>query len=108
MLHYFWGVDFLKFKKGFSYYDVEQFLKEAGAEKVNERALTSFKEELEDEVKSLLNEAEMCATYAGRKSLIKCSDIDLAEKLNVKRTYFVGKRTKHRIKAKPPRIREVA
>ena len=85
--------------RGFSYYDVEQFLREAGAEKVNEKAVMSFKEELEQEVKELIGEAEICATYAGRKSLIKCSDIDLASSLKVKKAYFVKKRSGRRLAA---------
>jgi histone H3/H4 len=82
--------------RGFSYYDVEQFLREAGAEKVNEKAIMSFKEELEQEVKELIGEAEICATYAGRKNLIKCSDIDLASSLKVRKAYFVKKRSVRR------------
>ncbi len=82
--------------RGFSYYDVEQFLREAGAEKVNEKAIMSFKEELEQEVKELIGEAEICATYAGRKNLIKCSDIDLASSLKVRKAYFVKKKSVRR------------
>jgi histone H3/H4 len=61
----------------FSLYDIEQFLREAGAEKVNERAVLSLEKELEDTVKELLAEASVYANYAGRKRLIKRSDIVL-------------------------------
>ncbi|MEM3841682.1 MAG: hypothetical protein QXN59_03250 [Candidatus Micrarchaeaceae archaeon] len=82
----------MKVNKGFSYYDVEQFLKEAGAERINEKAIMSFKEELEQEVKMLLSEAEICATYAGRKSTIKPSDISLASELSTRGAHIVVKR----------------
>jgi len=61
----------------FSLYDIEQFLREAGAERVNERAVLSLEKELEDTVKELLAEASVYANYAGRKRLIKRSDIVL-------------------------------
>lgn len=64
-------------KRAFSLYDVEQFLKEAGAEKINEKAILSLEMELQDTVKELVNEAAMYANYAGRKRMIKLSDIDM-------------------------------
>jgi histone H3/H4 len=64
-------------KRGFSLYDIEAYLKEAGAERVNEKALISFEKELEETVEGLVNEAAIYANYAGRRSLIKCSDIEL-------------------------------
>lgn len=69
-------------------YDLEQFLREAGAERINEKAVRSLGRELEDTVKQLLEEASMYANYAGRKKLINLSDIDLANKGDnpVKRT----------------------
>ena len=67
----------------FSLYDIEQFLREAGAEKVNERAVISLEKELEDTVKELLAEASVYANYAGRKS-IKRSDIVLLHRHGLK------------------------
>ena len=66
-------------QRGFSLYDIEQFIREAGAEKVNEKAVVSLEKELEDTVKDLVNEASMYANYAGRKRLINLSDIELAK-----------------------------
>ncbi len=63
--------------RGFSLYDIEQFLREAGAKKVNEKAVVSLEKELEDTVGELLAEASLYANYAGRKRLIKRSDIVL-------------------------------
>ena len=65
-------------QRGFSLYDIEQFIREAGAEKINEKAVVSLEKELEDTVNELINEASMYANYAGRKRLIKLSDIELA------------------------------
>lgn len=60
-------------------YDVEQFLREAGAEKINEKAVISLERELEDTVNQLVEEASVYANYAGRKKVINLSDIDLTQ-----------------------------
>lgn len=60
-------------------YDIEQFLKDAGAEKINEKALTSLERELQDTVNELVDEASVYANYAGRKKLINLSDITMAK-----------------------------
>ncbi|MCW6160053.1 MAG: hypothetical protein LVQ95_03135 [Candidatus Micrarchaeales archaeon] len=65
--------------RAFSLYDIEEFIREAGAEKVNERAVVSLEQELEDTVKELVDEAKVYANYAGRKSIITDSDIELAD-----------------------------
>ena len=75
-------------KKGFSYYDIEQFLRDAGARRINEDAIVSFEKELENTVKDLVNEAEMYANYAGRNKLITNLDIDIAETCPSKRVYL--------------------
>ena len=62
----------------FSLYDVEQFIREAGAERVNEKAVVSLAQELEETVAQLVGEAQMYATYAGRNRLINGADISLA------------------------------
>ncbi len=66
-------------QRGFSLYDVEQFLKEAGAEKINENAVISLEQELEQTVKELVDEASFYANYAGRKAVIKRSDLALIQ-----------------------------
>ena len=65
-------------KREFSLYDIEQFLREAGAERVNEKAVISLEKELEDTVKELVANASVYASYAGRKRIINNSDVDLA------------------------------
>ncbi len=64
--------------RGFSLYDMEQFLKDAGAERINEKAVVSLERELNDTVKQLVENAQVYANYAGRKRVIKRSDIALA------------------------------
>lgn len=66
-------------------YDLEQFLKDAGAEKINEKAVRSLGRELQDTVRELVEEASMYANYAGRKKLINANDIELANHDNIKR-----------------------
>ena len=69
----------------FSLYDIEQYLRDAGAEKVHERAVISLEKELEDTVKELLAEASVYANYAGRKRLIKRSDISMLRRNRIRR-----------------------
>ncbi len=66
-------------RRGFSLYDIEQFLKESGCKRISEGAVISLEKELEDTVKELIVEAEVYANYAGRKKLIKRSDIELVK-----------------------------
>ena len=63
-------------QRGFSLYDVEAFLKDAGAEMINENAVTSLEKEMEDTIKELVSEASVYANYAGRSKLIRASDMD--------------------------------
>jgi histone H3/H4 len=65
-------------KREFSLYDIEQFLRDAGAERVNEKAVVSLEKELEDTVRELVDGARMYASYAGREKLVKSSDVELA------------------------------
>jgi len=76
----------------FSLYDIEEFLKEAGAERINEKAVVSLEKELEDTVKELIDEVTVYANYAGRKKLIKKDDIKL-----VSRKRYVPSKKKLRI-----------
>lgn len=86
-------------KVGLSMYDVEQFLRDAGAEKINEKAVISLNRELQDTVNSLIDEASLYANYAGRRKMIKESDINLANgksrKLS-KRLIYRGRILKNR------------
>ncbi|MCL5441003.1 MAG: hypothetical protein M1448_03960 [Candidatus Marsarchaeota archaeon] len=65
-------------QKGFSSYDIIEFFKEVGAGKVNEKAVDSLKRELEETVEDLVHDAQFYANYAGRSSLIRNSDVKLA------------------------------
>ncbi|MGI0134119.1 MAG: hypothetical protein ACREBW_04090 [Candidatus Micrarchaeaceae archaeon] len=65
-------------RRGFSLYDIEEYLKEAGAERVNEKAVMSLERELQETVDELVEEAAVYANYAGRKRLVKRADIELA------------------------------
>ena len=85
-------------KKGFSYYDIEQFLREAGAEKINEKAIVSFEEELESTVKELANDAVLYAKYAGRNTLITDCDVNMVSSCGAKKMYVANK---------PPRKKSV-
>ena len=71
------GVFLLAKMRGFSLYDMEQFLKDAGAERINEKAVVSLEKELNDTVKQLVEDAQVYANYAGRKRMIKRADVAL-------------------------------
>lgn len=81
-------------QKGFSYYDIEEFLRDAGAKRINEGAVVSFEQELEDTVKNLINEAGMYANYAGRQKKITYSDVDMARTYGTKKRYFIKNKIK--------------
>ncbi|MGC8586331.1 MAG: histone-like protein [Candidatus Micrarchaeia archaeon] len=86
-------------KRGFSLYDIEDYLREAGAERVNEKALISFEKELEETVEEIVNEASVYANHAGRKRIIKYSDIELLSEQKPKRVLLIEnlhKKVKHR------------
>ncbi|MEM3202544.1 MAG: hypothetical protein QXS81_05550 [Candidatus Micrarchaeaceae archaeon] len=79
-------------QKAFSYYDIEEFLKEAGAERVNEKAVMSFEAELEGYMKELASEAKIFANHAGRSKKITNSDIKLAKACKLRHAYVPAKR----------------
>ncbi len=81
-------------QKGFSYYDIEEFLRDAGAKRINEGAVVSFERELEDTVKNLIDEAGMYANYAGRQKKITYSDVDMARTYGTKKRYFIKNKVK--------------
>ena len=61
----------------FSLYDVEQFIREAGAEHVTEDAVLSLERGLNSLAERITNRAQRYANHAGRKRLTE-SDIKLA------------------------------
>ncbi len=61
----------------FSLYDVEQFIREAGAERISEDAVLDLEMELESFADTIAKEAIKYAEHAGMK-LIKSEDILLA------------------------------
>ncbi len=85
----------------FSLYDIEEFLKEAGAERINERAVVSLEEELESTVEELMTDAQLYANYAGRKRLITANDIMLAKEIGPGRAPPVNAKPKKRQISKP-------
>lgn len=87
-------------KRGFSLYDVETFLRDAGAERVNETAVLNLEAELEDTVNDLINEAEIYANYAGRSKLIKKSDIALIKSSGRNRKPMAYARIRKRVSAR--------
>lgn len=61
----------------FSLYDIEQFIREAGAEKVTEDAVVDLEKELEKLCDTVTKKAMRYAEHAGRKKLIREEDIML-------------------------------
>ena len=66
-------------------YDVEQFIREAGAEKVNERAVVCLERELKETADHLVELAAVYANHAGRTAVIKRSDVVLANGIRPQR-----------------------
>ncbi len=62
-------------ERRFSLYDIEQFLREAGAERVTEEAVLDLERELEKLAEKVAANALRYAKHAGRKKLIRRSDI---------------------------------
>ena len=61
----------------FSLYDIEQFIREAGAEKVTEDAVLDLERQLEKLANNITDNALRYATHAGRRKLIRKADIML-------------------------------
>jgi histone H3/H4 len=81
----------------FSLYDIEQFLRDAGAEKVTEKAAISLERELQDTVTGLISEATFYTNYAGRKRLINQSDLALAHNTaSAKRGGIANRNVRHK------------
>jgi histone H3/H4 len=81
-------------KRTFSMYDVEQFIREAGAEKVNERAVICLEKELKETADHLVELAATYANHAGRTRTIKRSDVVLARNAKMRRLIIARKGVK--------------
>lgn len=64
----------------FSLYDIEQFIREAGAERITEDAVTGLEKEIEKLAERITSKAMRYAEHAGRSKLIKRSDILLTDR----------------------------
>ncbi len=64
-------------RRAYSLYEVERFIREAGAEKVTEDAVQDLEKELERLTELLAQKAKLYAQHAGRNKLIKKEDIAL-------------------------------
>ena len=67
-------------ERAFSLYDIEQFIREAGAERVTEDAVLNLERELEKLTELLASRAIRYAEHAGRKRLINKQDVLLTRK----------------------------
>ncbi|MEM0094875.1 MAG: NFYB/HAP3 family transcription factor subunit [Candidatus Micrarchaeaceae archaeon] len=68
----------------FSLYDIEHFIREAGAERVTEDAVERLEKELERLAEALTKRSITYAKHAGRNTLIKKSDVLLARSADQK------------------------
>ncbi len=73
-------------KRVFSLYEIEMFIREAGAEKVTEDAVRDLEREIEKLASSITKKAIIYAGHAGRKKLIRTSDIILTKGLEDQET----------------------
>jgi len=81
-------------ERAFSLYDMEEFLREAGAERVTEDAVLNLERELEKLTQSVANKALRYAAHAGRRKLINKNDVLLTR--NVPGIAGYGKPFAHR------------
>lgn len=87
-------------QRGFSLYDVEEFLKNAGAERINENAVACLEREIEETVKDMVGEARVYANYAGRKALIRHADVELIGTNSRRMLVYGGTHSKKRAAVK--------
>lgn len=66
--------------RSFSLYEIEQFIREAGADKVTEDAVRDLEHEIEKLANTVTKKAIRYAQHAGRKRLIRTSDVLLTRK----------------------------
>ena len=77
----------------FSLYDIEQFMREAGAERITEDAIMDLEREMERLAEKITNKALRYAEHAGRRKLIKRSDVALTRKQTAPQANFQYGRT---------------
>jgi histone H3/H4 len=77
--------------RSFSLYEIESFVKEAGAERISEDAVRDLEREIEKLADVVAKKAMKYAEHAGRKRLIRSSDIMLTKKLEDMRDYRIPK-----------------
>jgi histone H3/H4 len=82
-------------KREFSFYDIELFLREAGAKRIDERTMSRFERQMEEDLTQLLEEAKVYANHAGRSTVIKTSDINLIGGKR-KGRFLISKRVKRK------------
>jgi DNA-binding protein len=70
-------------ERKFSLYDIEQFIREAGAERVTEDAVLELERELEKLAEKVAKRAKQYAEHAGRKRLIRTDDVMLTGKTDI-------------------------
>ncbi len=75
-------------ERGFSLYDIEQFMREAGAERVSEDAIMDMERMLERLAEKVANKALIYAEHAGRKKLIKRADVMLTRGASHKKIVY--------------------
>ncbi len=61
--------------RAFSLYDVEQFIREAGAERVGEDAVVDLERELEKLTEVMTKKLRLYAEHAGRSKVIRKDDV---------------------------------
>ncbi len=64
----------------FSLYEMEQFIREAGADRVTEDAVRDLEREIERLANTVTKSALKYAQHAGRKRLIRTADVKLTKK----------------------------
>ena len=75
-------------KRVFSLYDIEQFIREAGAEKVTEDAVRDLEKEIERLANSIAKKSIRYAEHAGRTKLIRTSDVLLTKDMSHQETLY--------------------
>ncbi len=72
-------------ERKFSLYDIEQFMREAGATRITEDAVVDLERELSKLAEKLTDEALDYARHAGRSKLIRRTDILLLKDSKARR-----------------------
>ncbi len=62
-------------ERAFSLYDVEEFIREAGAERIGEDAVVDLERELEKLTEVMARKLKLYAEHAGRSKVIRKDDV---------------------------------